>query len=394
MKPSFKTEAEAMRSQLVEWRRDLHQHPEIAFEEIRTARFVAETLAQFGFEVQTGIGKTGVVGILDGDDVGPTVMIRADMDALPIEEQNDTQYRSQIAQRMHACGHDAHTAIALAVAKMFAQKRSHWKGRLKFVFQPAEEIGQGAKAMIADGVLTQMRPDIVLGLHVWNDLPIGYVGITEGAAMAGTQRFSILITGKGGHAALPHQTHDPVVAAAQLMSAVQTIVSRNLDPLQSGVVSITQMQGSDAFNIIPAQVMLGGTIRAFETFTMDLIKTRLAQLAQQIALAFDCEATITYENSLNPLVNDPLVARRLRECFRQVDASLEIIDNIRTMGSEDMSEYLAVVPGVFFFVGSANAERGLNYPHHHPKFDIDEEALVIGASLLASAVAEYVWQQE
>ncbi|PJF44608.1 MAG: amidohydrolase [Phototrophicales bacterium] len=394
MKPSFKTEAEAMRSQLVEWRRDLHQHPEIAFEEIRTARFVAETLAQFGFEVQTGIGKTGVVGILDGDDVGPTVMIRADMDALPIEEQNDTQYRSQIAQRMHACGHDAHTAIALAVAKMFAQKRSHWKGRLKFVFQPAEEIGQGAKAMIADGVLTQMRPDIVLGLHVWNDLPIGYVGITEGAAMAGTQRFSILITGKGGHAALPHQTHDPVVAAAQLMSAVQTIVSRNLDPLLSGVVSITQMQGSDAFNIIPAQVMLGGTIRAFETFTMDLIKTRLAQLAQQIALAFDCEATITYENSLNPLVNDPLVARRLRECFRQVDASLEIIDNIRTMGSEDMSEYLAVVPGVFFFVGSANAERGLNYPHHHPKFDIDEEALVIGASLLASAVAEYVWQQE
>jgi len=394
VKPSFKTEAEAMRSQLVEWRRDLHQHPEIAFEEIRTARFVAETLAQFGFEVQTGIGKTGVVGILDGDDVGPTVMIRADMDALPIEEQNDTQYRSQIAQRMHACGHDAHTAIALAVAKMFAQKRSHWKGRLKFVFQPAEEIGQGAKAMIADGVLTQMRPDIVLGLHVWNDLPIGYVGITEGAAMAGTQRFSILITGKGGHAALPHQTHDPVVAAAQLMSAVQTIVSRNLDPLLSGVVSITQMQGSDAFNIIPAQVMLGGTIRAFETFTMDLIKTRLAQLAQQIALAFDCEATITYENSLNPLVNDPLVARRLRECFRQVDASLEIIDNIRTMGSEDMSEYLAVVPGVFFFVGSANAERGLNYPHHHPKFDIDEEALVIGASLLASAVAEYVWQQE
>lgn len=388
---AFKAEAEAMREQLVAWRRNFHQHPETAFEEVRTARFVADTLTALGFEVQTGVGKTGVVGILDGASDGPTVMVRADMDALPVEEQNAVEYRSQIPQKMHACGHDAHTAIALGVATMLSKRREQWNGRLKFVFQPAEEIGQGAKAMIADGVLEQVRPDVAVGLHVWNDAPVGKIGVTDGPVMAGTVRFTITLTGKGGHAAAPHQTHDPVVAAAQIMMAAQTIISRNLDPLQAGVVSITQLQASDAFNIIPEQVTLGGTIRTFEESVMELVQTRLAVIVEHMAAAFQCTATIVYQNKLHPVVNHPAVSQRLREVFRQSDESLDIVDNIRTMGAEDMSEYLAAVPGTFFFVGSANAERGLDFPHHHPRFDIDEEALVIGASLLASAVAAYVW---
>ncbi len=388
---SFKSEAEALRDQLVAWRRDLHQYPELAFEEVRTARFVAETLGQLGYEVQTGVGKTGVVGILDGANAGPTVLIRADMDALPITEQNTIDYCSQTDQKMHACGHDAHTAIALGVATILANQRDQLAGRLQFVFQPAEEIGQGAKAMLADGLLDHVRPDVALGLHVWNDLPVGTIGVTDGPVMAGTQRFTIALEGKGGHAALPHQTHDPVVAAAHIITAAQSIVSRNLDPLQTGVLSITQLQGSHAFNIIPEQVTLNGTIRAFEESVMQLMQTRLEEISQQIAIAFACLARVSYQNKLYPVFNQPSIGQRLREVFHHVDESLDIVDNIRTMGAEDMSEYLAVVPGAFFFVGSANAQRGLDYPHHHPRFDIDEEALVIGASLLASAVAEYVW---
>lgn len=386
---SYKANAEAMRDQLVAWRRDLHQHPETAFEEIRTARFVAETLSQLGFEVQTGVGKTGVVGILEGSGTGPTVMIRADMDALPVEEQNEVVYRSQTAQKMHACGHDAHTSIALGVATMLAKQREQLTGRLKFVFQPAEEIGRGAKAMIADGLMETVHPDVVLGLHVWNQMPVGTVNVVDGPLMAGTQTFSVVFEGNGGHAAHPHDTNDPVVVAAQFITAAQTIISRNLDPLQTGVLSITQLSASNAFNVIPSQVELRGTMRAFDSTVITLIKSRLEALAENIGAAFGCTATVSYYNQLKPLINAPEVSQRLRDVFSQ-DATLTLVDDVRTMGAEDMSEYLAMVPGAYFFVGSANAEKGLDYPHHHPRFDIDEDVLVIGASLLASAVADYV----
>ncbi len=390
---SFQAQAEALRDQVIAWRCDLHRHPEIAFEEIRTAAFVAQILNDLRMEVQTGVGKTGVVGILEGEQDGPTVLVRADMDALPVQEANQTPYVSTIPGKMHACGHDAHTAIALGMATILAEHRHHLAGRIKFVFQPAEEIGAGARAMIDDGALMNPVPDVSLGLHVWNSLSVGQVAIIEGPAMAGVDLFHMRIEGKGGHAAEPQQTHDPVVAAAQIVTVAQTIISRNVRPLDAAVVSFTQVHAGDAYNVIPPVAEVGGTIRTFKPEIRELVLERLQTLADGIARAMNCTATFEIRNSLPPLVNDPQVSQQLREGFHQIAPHLHLIDDYRTMGSEDMGLFLREVPGVFFFVGSANHERDLNFPHHHPRFDIDEEALVVGLSLLTSAVADYVWNK-
>lgn len=391
---SYQNEVEGLREQLVAWRRDFHQHPEIAFEEVRTSQKVAEILAQFGLEVQYGVGKTGVVGILEGTSSGPTVLVRADMDALPIQEENDVPYKSQTANRMHACGHDGHTAIALSVAKILAERRDRIHGAVKFVFQPAEEIAAGAKAMIEDGVMEGLKPDVSLGLHLWNDMPVGRVAVTDGPAMASSDSFQLWIEGKGGHGASPHQTHDPVLAAAQIITAAQSIISRNVAPLDAGVLSCTMIHAGDAFNVIPSEVELKGTIRSYTNQVHDLITSRFKAIAVGIALAMNCTARLEFFERTPPLVNDAVIGERLRQGFGQINQSLEIVDDVRTMGAEDMGFFLERAPGVYFFVGSANANRGLDYPHHHPRFDVDEEALVIGASLLTAAVADYVIPSE
>lgn len=390
---SFQAETENLREQLIAWRRDFHRHPEIAFEETRTAGIVAQRLNELGLEVQTGVGKTGVVGILEGAADGPTVLVRADMDALPIQEANDVPYRSEKPNTMHACGHDAHTAIALGVATILAQHREQLAGRVKFVFQPAEEIGEGAKAMIDDGVLTYPTPDVAVGLHVWNTLPVGQVAVTDGPAMAGVDSFRMQITGSGGHAAEPQQTRDPVIAAAHIMTAAQTIVSRNVRALDAAVVSFTRMMGGDAFNVIPDSVELWGTLRNFSADIRDILIERLGQIAQGVAQGFQCAVDLEIARTLPPLINDSNVGERLRQGFTNIRPDLTVVDDLRTMGAEDMGLFLRAVPGVYFFVGSANSQRGFDFPHHHPRFDIDEEALTIGTSLLTSAVADYVWSR-
>ncbi len=387
---SYRNEVEALREQLVAWRRDFHQHPEVAFEEVRTSQKVAEILTELGLEVQYGVGKTGVVGILEGTGNGPTILVRADMDALPIQEENNVPYKSQIANRMHACGHDGHTAIALSVAKILAGRRDQMSGAIKFVFQPAEEIAAGAKAMIDDGVMEGLKPDVSLGLHLWNDMPVGRVAVTRGPAMASSDSFHLWIEGRGGHGASPHQTYDPILAAAQIITAAQSVVSRNLPPLDAGVLSCTMIRAGDAFNVIPSEVEIRGTIRSYKNEIRDLIVTRFEALATGIAQAMGCTARLEFFEKTPPLVNDLAIGEQLRHGFGQIDNSLEIVDDVRTMGAEDMGFFLERAPGVYFFVGSANANRGLDYPHHHPRFDVDEEALVIGASLLTAAVADYV----
>ncbi|MBZ0317025.1 MAG: amidohydrolase [Anaerolineae bacterium] len=387
---SYRNEVEVLREQLVAWRRDFHQHPEVAFEEVRTSQKVAEILTELGLEVQYGVGKTGVVGILEGTGDGPTILVRADMDALPIQEENNVPYKSQTINRMHACGHDGHTAIALSVAKILAGRRDQMNGAIKFVFQPAEEIAAGAKAMIDDGVMEGLKPDVSLGLHLWNDMPVGRVAVTRGPAMASSDSFHLWIEGRGGHGASPHQTHDPILAAAQIITAVQSVVSRNLPPLDAGVLSCTMIRAGDAFNVIPSEVEIRGTIRSYKNEIRDLIVTRFEALATGIAQAMGCTARLEFFEKTPPLVNDLAIGERLRHGFGQIDNSLEIVDDVRTMGAEDMGFFLERAPGVYFFVGSANASRGLDYPHHHPRFDVDEEALVIGASLLTAAVADYV----
>lgn len=390
---SFRKQSEKLREKMIAWRRDFHRHPELAFEEIRTGKIVAEVLAELGLEVQRGIGKTGVVGVLEGKNDGPTILVRADMDALPILEANATDYVSQTPNKMHACGHDGHTAIALSVATMLAAQRDRMAGRVKFVFQPAEEIGQGAMAMINDGVMENPKPDFSVGLHLWNDVPVGQVAVTDGPAMAGSDSFSLTIYGRGGHAAQPQQTHDPIVTAAQIINAAQTIVNRNISPLDAGVVSFTAIQGGDTFNVIPEKVEMKGTFRAYRNEVRDIIVERFEKVVKGIAESFNCQAEFTIFPLTPPLVNDVNMNERLRRRFTQVANDIQILTDVRTMGAEDMACFLERAPGTYFFVGSANAERGLNFPHHHPRFDVDEEALVIGATLLASAVGEYVFPE-
>ena len=383
MSTAFEAEALALTDQLVERRRDFHRHPELAYQETRTAGIVARTLLELGIEVQTGVGKTGVVGLLEGDHDGPTVLVRADMDALPILEANNTDYISGEAGKMHACGHDGHTSIGLAVAQMLSARRSEMHGRIKFVFQPAEEIGEGARAMVADGVLGDPRPDVSLGLHLWNELPVGLVGVTSGPCMASADIWSCTIRGAGGHGAAPHLAIDPVAAAAQVITALQTIVSRNVEPLDSGVVTAGSIHGGEAYNIIPQTVEMKGTLRAFKSETRTLLQRRLVEICQGVAGALGCTAEVEVRAMTSAVANDPEVAER------RVGAE-RVRRDVRTMGAEDMSALMEGVPGCFFFVGSANAARELAYPHHNPRFDFDESALVTAAALMAEAAASYV----
>jgi len=387
---NFHDEALAMQDELVEQRRDFHRHPELAFQEVRTAGIVATALNELGLEVQTGVGKTGVIGMLEGDHDGPTLLVRADMDALPILEENKTDYVSSNSGVMHACGHDGHTTIGLAVARMLSERRSDIHGRIKFVFQPAEEIGQGAQAMISDGALTSPRPDYSIGLHLWNDMPIGEVGVTAGPCMSAADIWRCTITGRGGHGANPNQTRDPILAAAQVITALQSIVSRNVDALDSAVVTVGSLHAGDAFNVIPDTAELKGTLRTYLKSTKDLVHQRVREICEGVAAAMGCAADLELIPMTVTVNNNPDIADRIAGIAARQVGSNNVHRDVRTMGSEDVSLFMDDIPGCYFFVGSANAERGLNYPHHNARFDIDEAALPIAAAILADAAASFV----
>ncbi|MFW5748873.1 MAG: M20 metallopeptidase family protein [Chloroflexota bacterium] len=388
----FKHEASAMRDVLVNWRRDLHRHPEVGFEVHRTAAFVAAELRALGMTVQEGVGRTGVVGLLEGAHDGPTVLWRADMDALPIQEENDIPYASTVPGKMHACGHDGHVAIGLGVARLLAAHRGQLHGRVKFMFQPAEEMGAGgALAMIRDGVLEDPEPDISLGLHLWNTLPLGKVGVAAGPIMSGSSFFNLKIHGLAGHAAMPHTTVDPVACAGQLISALHTIVGRKMDAMAGAVVlSVTSVESSShAFNAIPAYVTLGGTFRTFNAYTSEMLEQHIRAVATSVCESVGCEVDIQIRHPNIPVVNDPDVVARVREVFSTMIDPRDLIEE-RTMASEDISYVLEDVPGVFFFLGSSNAEAGRMYGHHHPQFDFDEDALPLGVALACSAIGSYL----
>ena len=383
-------QAKNLHTKVIALRRDLHQHPELAFEEQRTAGVVAQVLTGLGIEVQTGVGKTGVVGLLEGNQPGPTVMVRCDMDALPIDEHRNAAYVSQTPGIMHACGHDGHTAIALGVAEILAQHRAAMHGRVKFVFQPAEEIGQGALAMIDDGVLSNPSPDVCLGLHLWNELPVGEVAVTPGPIMAGADSFNVTIEGRGGHGALPHLVADPVLAMAHSVTALQSIVSRNVSPLATAVISTGQVQAGSAVNIIPDECRFSGTIRSFDPAVRQLVLDRLEAIVGGTAAALGCTARVEFELMSLPVINNGDVAARVGARAAQVLPDLTYHRDFQTMAAEDMAYFLTKVPGLFMLVGSANAARKLDYPHHHPSFDFDEDALLAGMILMAAGVADFV----
>ncbi len=388
MSIDFLAEAEALREELVERRRDFHRHPELGFEEVRTAGIVAQELNALGLEVQTGVGQTGVVGILEGDGDGPTILYRADMDALPVHEENETDYVSDIDGKMHACGHDGHTAIALGIAKLLSNHRDSLHGRVKFVFQPAEEIGSGAESMIADGVMESPTPDISLGIHLWNDLEVGTVSVVSGPAMSGASGFEIIVTGKGGHGAMPHQTADPIVCASQIIVAMQSIVSRNANPLDTVVLTVGKIQGGNAMNVIPQTVTFGGSYRIFSEDARELVETRLKQIATSVATAMGCSAEVNIRYGIGPVINDATVAGRVGDIFSQL-GSVDVV-NQPWMASEDVGLFLESNAGAYLLVGSANNARGLNYPHHHPRFDFDEDVLPFSVGLMATVIADYL----
>ncbi|MEO8609739.1 MAG: amidohydrolase [Chloroflexota bacterium] len=388
----FKTRAQAMRADLVARRRDFHMHPELGFEEFRTSGIIAEELGSLGLQVETGVGKTGVVALLEGGQIGPTIMVRVDMDALPLTEANQVDYVSQTPGKMHACGHDGHVTIGLAVAKLLSEYRDKIAGQVKFVFQPAEEGLGGALAMIGAGVLDNPRPDVVLGLHLWSELPIGTIGIADGAIMSGSSIFRLIVNGKGGHAAMPYTTIDPVACAGQLITALHTIVGRKMDAMAGAVVlSVTGVRtSSEAYNAIPQQVEIRGTFRTFNAYTSEMLEQHIRSLSESVCASVGCTVDIMIKHLTIPVVNDPEVTDHVRGVFsRFVDVNC-LDDSFRTMASEDISYMLDEVPGTFFFVGAGNKARGFEYGHHHPRFDFDEDALPLGVALMSAAVADYV----
>ncbi len=390
MTTDFLSLAKSLEPAMIERRRDFHRHPELGFQEVRTAGIVANELNQLGLEVRTGVGRTGVVALLEGDQPGPTLLLRFDMDALPITEANATDYVSQTPGVMHACGHDGHTTIGLAVAKMLTPLRSQIAGTLKFVFQPAEEGLGGAKAMVDDGVMKGPAPERSLALHVWNDKPLGWVAATDGPCMAASNRFTVTLRGKGGHGASPYQTIDPVVASAQIITAVQSIVSRNVNALDSAVISVTAVNAGEAFNVIPGSAVLRGTMRTFRPEVRDLIVRRFTQVVEGVAGAMGCQSEIDIQTISPAVINDAAMSAQVRELAKAVPGVTNVVSDERTMGSEDMAEMMEAVPGCYFFVGSADPSRGLDFPHHHPRFDFDERVLALSAALMANAAARYV----
>lgn len=376
--------------ELIAVRRDLHMHPELAFEEVRTARLVADKLRALGLEPRTGVGKTGVLATVKGGKSGKTVLLRADMDALPILEENDVPYRSQSDGKMHACGHDCHTSILLGISKRLVKEAPAIAGNFRLCFQPAEEGGGGAESMIADGALEGPKPDGAFGLHVWQDLPLGIVGVTPGPWMAAVDEFSVTVRGKGAHAAMPHFGIDPVVCLAHLVTALQGLVSRQTDPFKELVVSVTQLKAGTAFNIIPETAWMNGTVRSFDPELWERIPAMFEKVCAGIAAAYGCTVEVKYDRGNRPTVNDPRMCEFARAAAIEVVGEANVRDDVRTMGGEDFAAFLARVPGCFIAIGSRNESRGLTWDHHHPRFDVDEACLAIGAEVLLRTAKKFL----
>ena len=387
--PNLRAEVRNLQSDLVEWRRYLHQYPELGFQESKTSAFIADRLSQWGIEHQTGIAETGVVALVRGDLPGPTIGLRADMDALPVTEENDLEYRSRHDNRMHACGHDGHTAIALGTAHLLHQYRSQLRGSVKLIFQPAEERPGGAKPMIAAGVLRDPDVEAMVGLHLWNNLPVGTVGVKGGPSMAYSDEFCLHIFGKGGHGAIPHQTVDAIAIGAQVVTALQTIISRNVNPMEPAVISIGKFHAGNAFNVIAPRAELWGTVRCFSQHMAEWLPQRIEQVVDGICQAHGATYALDYHPLYPAVNNDEGIAELVRQCAIAVLGDVAKTVPEMTMGGEDMSFFLQEVPGCYFFLGSANASAGLNYPHHHPRFNFDEQALGIGVEIFLRAIERY-----
>jgi len=369
--------------QMTAWRRHLHAYPELAFEEHLTAAFVADRLAEFGIEVHRGLAGTGVVGTLSTGG-GPTIGLRADMDGLPIPEANEFGHRSTHAGRMHACGHDGHTAMLLGAARYLAETR-RFRGTVHFIFQPAEENEGGARKMIEEGLFETFPLRSVYGMHNWPGQPVGTIALRPGPMMAAFDIFEITVTGKGAHAAMPHLGNDPVLAASAIVTALQTVASRTVDPLDAAVVSVTQFHAGDAWNVIPERAVLRGTTRALRPQVQDTVEAAVHRVAEGIAAAHGIGAQVHYERRYPPTINDPA------ESERAASAAVLVVgeDNVDrdpapSMGSEDFAFMLMEKPGCYVWIGNGPGEGGCGL--HKPRYDFNDAILPVGASYWAKLV--------
>ncbi len=394
--PALRPEIRALQGDLVRWRRQLHQRPELGFQEEITARFIGDRLQAWGIEHESGVATTGLVAVIEGQgrrdagDKSPVLAIRADMDGLPVQELNEVPYCSIHEGKMHACGHDGHVAIALGTAKYLSEHRDQFAGTVKILFQPAEEGPGGAQPMIEAGALTDPNVDAMVGLHLWNNLPLGTLGVCSGPMMAATEFFHCTIQGKGGHGAIPQQTVDAVVVGAQVVNTLQTLVARNIDPLKSAVVSVGEFKAGTAVNVIADSAFLSGTVRYFDPDYGELIPKRLEQIIAGVCAAHGATYDLDYQRLYPPVVNDPAIADLVRSvALSVVETPMGVVPECQTMGGEDVSFFLQSVPGCYFFLGSANETKGLDYPHHHPRFDFDETALGLGVETFVRIVEKF-----
>ncbi|MCM3116909.1 M20 family metallopeptidase [Neobacillus sp. MER 74] len=381
--------AEETKEQVIAWRRHLHQNPELSFQEEKTSQFIYDTLQSFGNLEISRPTKTSVVARLIGAEPGKTLAIRADMDALPIQEENTFEFASQTPGVMHACGHDGHTAMLLGTAKILSGLKDHIKGEVRFLFQHAEELFPGgAEEMVQAGVMDGV--DLVIGTHLWSPIEKGKVGVVYGPMMASPDTFWITVNGKGGHAALPHQTIDSIAVAAQVVTNLQHIVSRNTDPLDSLVISVTQFLAGTTHNVIPGSVKLWGTVRSFDSTLRESIPAKMERVVKGITEAHEASYEFKYEFGYRPVINDNEVTAVIEETVREVFGE-EALDMMRpNMGGEDFSAFMEKAPGCYFYVGAGNEEKGITYPHHHERFTIDEDALEIGVKTFLHATFKFL----
>ena len=392
----FRNDVDEILPGVVADRRHLHENPELGFQEVKTAAFVTERLQSLGVEdIRTGINKTGVTGLIRGTGTGAgkdkVVLVRADMDALPILEANEVDYRSKNDGAMHACGHDSHTAMLLGLSRLLMDRRDQFAGTVKVLFQPAEELPPGgAEGMIREGVLEDPKVDAVFGLHVSSDTETGVIKVGDGPIMAAADAYKITVQGKGGHGASPHQTVDPVIIGSNIVVALQTLVSREVDPIDNAVVSNCVFKAGEAFNVIPDTANLAGTVRTFLPETRDLLERRIGELASGIAESMGGAADVLYTRGYPASVNDVAMSDVVREAARAVVGEENVQVAEPKMGAEDFSYFLIERPGCFFFVGTKNEEKESDWPHHHPRFDIDEVGMTAGIATMAATVVNYL----
>ncbi|EGL81755.1 amidohydrolase [Caldalkalibacillus thermarum TA2.A1] len=393
MKPVLKGKGKHIEDAVIAFRRELHRYPELSGEEYETSKKIQAKLQEIGIPYTAGYAGTGILGVIEGNGPGPTVALRADIDALPIQEETGLPYASQVQGKMHACGHDAHTAMLWGAGSLLQACKDRWPGKVLMVFQPAEEfppIG-GAQPMIHDGVFAEHQPDCIFAQHVWPGLPVGQIGVRPGPMMGASDRFEVVIEGRGGHASMPHQTVDAIVVANAIITNLQTIVSRNVNPLDAAVLTVGRIEGGVSHNVVADKVVLEGTVRTFKPEVKQKVKTQFFSVVEGMAQAMGARALIRYYDGYPATENHPRWAEQVRQTARELLGPESTPDVEPCLGGEDFSGFLLHYPGAYYWLGTGLDDQSKQFPLHDPRFQIDERALVIGTELLAQVAVDAIF---